>query len=100
MPWSTQSRRARGYGPEWDRLRKLILQRDNYLCQCQHCRAAHRTTAANEVDHIVPKAHGGRDSMDNLQAINRDCHVRKTVEDQGGQRRERVTIGVDGWPRT
>lgn len=33
---------------------------------------------AHEVDHIIPKAEGGTDSPNNLRAINRDCHRRKT----------------------
>ena len=98
MAWSKTSRRARGYGPEWDRLRLLVLQRDSYLCQCQQCRATGRVTPANEVDHIIPKSRGGRDNLGNLQAINHDCHMRKTIMENGGQPRERVTIGEDGWP--
>jgi 5-methylcytosine-specific restriction enzyme A len=96
--WSTRSRRERGYGPEWDRLRKRILERDSYLCQCKHCKAEGRTTLAHEVDHIVPKSKGGTDDPRNLQSINRDCHKRKTLEDEGRQPHERVRIGADGWP--
>lgn len=31
-----------------------------------------------EVDHIVPRAHGGKDEYSNLQLIHRACHVAKT----------------------
>lgn len=104
MAWSRESRTARGYGPAWDRLRIEILQRDNYLCTCAHCKAENRTTPANEVDHIVSKAKAKRmgwtdaqiDHPSNLGAINHDCHVRKTNEEMG--RRTRQRIGLDGYP--
>ena len=36
------------------------------------------------------------DSPDNLQAINKDCHQRKTREELGGTPKPR--IGMDGYP--
>lgn len=51
---------------------------------------------ATEVDHITPKAKGGTDDADNLQAINAECHKRKTAEDEG--RSHRAQTGLDGWP--
>lgn len=72
------SRKARGYGPEWDRQRLEILKRDNYICQCTRCKAEGIIRPANEVDHVVPKQEGGTDEDDNLQSINHDCHELKT----------------------
>lgn len=96
MPWPTTSRQSRGYGAEWDKKRIRILERDHYLCQCRHCKAAGRVSPASEVDHITPKAKGGSDDDSNLQAINSDCHKRKNLEDQGVK--PKVRIGADGWP--
>lgn len=96
MAWSRESRHKRGYGTEWDKLRKRILERDNYLCQ--PCLAKGRVTAAKAVDHITPKAKGGTDAEDNLRAICGPCHDDKTAEDKG--HRVKPTIGVDGWPIT
>ena len=98
--WPATSRQSRGYGREWEKTRKRILERDNYLCQCRHCKADGRTTVATEVDHIKPKAKGGTDDDSNLQAINDLCHKRKTVEDQGATRREKVRFDNRGWPIT
>lgn len=85
------SRHARGYGTAWDRLRKAILERDYHLCQCQHCLGGViRVRPAHAVDHIISKAEWqitrsstleGCDNPSNLQAINEDCHTRKTAED-------------------
>lgn len=96
MPWPTTSRHARGYGTAWDKTRKHILERDKYLCQ--PCLKQQRVKVANQVDHIKPKAKGGTDAEDNLQAICAPCHEAKTLTDQGG--RPKVTIGADGWPTT
>lgn len=106
MTWGSLSRHERGYGKEWDRLRKRILERDCGLCQCKHCTAAGRVTLASEVDHIVSKAKAKAlkwtdaqiDDESNLQAINSECHKRKTKEEQGKTARPRVMIGLDGFP--
>lgn len=75
------SRHQRGYGAHWDKLRLAILRRDDYLCQCEACRVYDRLRIAHEVDHIIPKAHGGTDDTSNLRAINRDCHKKKTARE-------------------
>jgi 5-methylcytosine-specific restriction protein A len=74
----------RGYGWDWQRLRLQILARDTYLCRCDECKGGElRLRVAHEVDHIVPKAHGGSDNPSNLRAVNRYCHRRITLEQQG-----------------
>jgi 5-methylcytosine-specific restriction protein A len=65
-------------GSAWMATRDRILRRDNGLCQCAECKAAGRVLVAHEVDHIVELADGGSDADINLQAINIDCHLRKT----------------------
>lgn len=94
-----KTRQQRGYGAAWDKLRKIILIRDKYLCQ--PCLAAKpgRLTPAREVDHILSKAKGGTDDPANLRAICTPCHQAKTLADQGKtQRKHRVAYGADGWP--
>lgn len=91
MSWSRKSRHERGYGTAWDKLRKRIMERDNYLCQ--PCKAKGRITGAKAVDHIEPKAKGGTDDPNNLQAICGPCHDDKTIEDRGGQ----VTVTTADW---
>lgn len=69
----------RGYGYRWQKLRKVILKRDGFLCQV--CKSAGKYTPADEVDHIVPKASGGSDDPDNLRAICKPCHSIKTAKE-------------------
>jgi len=99
------SRHERGYGAAWVRLRKHILERDKHICQ--PCLAAgmlttHKRGASLEVDHITPKAKGGTDDPENLQAICRPCHRDKTqreaAEAQGRAARPRMAFDEDGWP--
>jgi RNA-directed DNA polymerase len=35
-----------------------------------------------EVDHIIPKEHGGKDAYYNWQLLHRHCHDKKTAEDR------------------
>ena len=97
MTWSKESSSKRGYGANWRRIRLFVLQRDSYLCQCDHCRGGKlRLTAASEVNHIKPRAWfedgratGDADDPSNLQAVNTRCHQRITTAAAGqttGQR--------------
>lgn len=97
--WPTTSRHARGYGSRWDKLRKVILRRDNGLCQCDECQGGKiRLSIATEVHHIKSKSSGGTDDPSNLQAINKECHKRETASEQGRTLKPKVNIGLDGWP--
>ncbi len=75
----------RGYGSRWRRLRRMFL-RANPTCADPFGvhREAGEVVAATEVDHIVPKRQGGRDEWDNLQALCKPCHSRKTAKLDGG----------------
>ena len=74
------SRHERGYGSEWDKLRKVILRRDKGLCQ--PCLEAGRPRPARAVDHVIPKVAGGTDDPSNLQAICNECHKAKTQRER------------------
>jgi len=97
--WPNESRHKRGYGSAWDKIRLIVLKRDNGLCQCSKCQGGKiRVTPATEVDHIIPKAKGGTDALDNLQAINKECHKKKTAREQGRTLKQKTAIGTDGYP--
>jgi RNA-directed DNA polymerase len=36
-----------------------------------------------EVDHIIPKARGGMEAINNLPLLHRHCHAVKTARDRG-----------------
>lgn len=69
--------------PQWRRLRESVLRRARYLCECASCRQALAPQPATVADHIVP--HRGNQhlffSLDNLQALSKVCHDRKTMQE-------------------
>lgn len=63
-------------GREWRRLKQRVHERDSWTCrQCE------RVTMKLECDHIVNKAQGGTDDMDNLQSLCKPCHDKKTLQE-------------------
>lgn len=85
----------RGYGRDWQRLRKAFLAANPL---CRYCTERGFVTAATVVDHIETIADAPHRRLDwqNLQSLCDHCHSSdKQAEDRGTQR---VRIGVDGWP--
>lgn len=81
------SARHRLYDSRWDKARKGYLAKHPL---CVHCLAEDVTTAANEVDHIIP--HRGDKVLfwdrNNWQSLCKTHHSRKTAtEDSGFARR-------------
>lgn len=93
MGWSRTSHHSCGYGTDWDKLRKFILQRDKHLCQA----CLPHPTPANHVDHIKPKAKGGTDEPSNLQAFCKPCHdAKRRQAREGADRRRWLALFMKG----
>lgn len=88
------SRHERGYGYRWVKLREAVMRRDRGLCQL--CLERGRITAAREVHHVIPKAQGGTDDLDNLTATCSPCHRDADMRARGMTPRREV--GADGYP--
>jgi 5-methylcytosine-specific restriction enzyme A len=74
--WSlTASPAERGYGSEWVKIRRVVLEEEP---TCRLC-----GEPATDVDHIIAKAHGGTDRRSNLRALCRRCHQRKSSSEGG-----------------
>ena len=72
----------RGYGWEWQKIRKQVLREE------PHCRWCGKPSVT--VDHIRPKARGGSDARSNLQALCNSCRKIKDARDAAeGKRRKR-----------
>jgi shikimate kinase len=95
------TRHERGYGSAWVKLRETVLTRDMYLCQ--ECLRDNRPTPLgikprdHAVDHILPKAKGGTDDLDNLESLCTPCHDAKSATERGSGR-TKIIISPDGWP--
>lgn len=73
--WSTRM----GVHPE-------LPKRNSYLMKsqkgkCAHCRLNFKDGDIIELDHITPKALGGKDCYENWQLLHRHCHDEKTAKD-------------------
>jgi len=78
-----QSATARGYGRRWRKIRFAYLAA-NPVCVGQ-VNGAPCGRPAEEVDHIKPLADGGTHDIENLQALCKSCHSRKTIEENRGK---------------
>ena len=48
---------------------------------CPQCKQHFTPEDLIEVDHIIPKSKGGKDTYNNLQALHRHCHDVKSKND-------------------
>lgn len=63
---------------------------------CRMCKAEGRVREATTPDHIVPLAHGGTDTDDNIRCLCAEHHDQVTREQFG--MKKKIRIGNDGWP--
>lgn len=62
---------------EWNKIRKQIYMRDNFICQ--NC---NKTNSALDVHHIMPLILNGTDNKNNLQALCQSCHRKAEYQSQ------------------
>ena len=62
-----------------------VLTRDHWT-RCSCGRSAQHDGVLLEVDHIVPRSHGGTNAMDNLQTLCRKCNQGKSNRDSTDSR--------------
>jgi len=73
--WSTRM----GKNPEVPKDVATLLKRQKG--KCAHCGLYFTEESVLEVDHVIPKSKGGKNSYDNLQLLHRHCHDEKTTND-------------------
>lgn len=61
------------------RVSKLLKQQKGI---CTLCKTRFYLDSVMEVDHILPKALGGKDTYSNLQLLHKHCHIKKTRIDR------------------
>ena len=72
-----EMRTSQNQSTSWESLKKIIWRRDKG--QCQNCGSSY----ALEVDHILPKAKGGEDTINNLRLLCRSCNQRAAIQHFG-----------------
>ena len=78
---------AYAYGGGWGELRLRVLKRDGYQCQLRYADIC--LGKASQVDHIVQPEAGGTNALENLRAVCRRCHARRTGR-QGALAKQRA----------
>jgi RNA-directed DNA polymerase len=74
--WSTR----RGHYPGVSTRVSTLLKRQ--AGKCRHCGYYFKMGDMLEVDHIIPRAAGGRDAYTNWQLLHRYCHLEKTARER------------------
>ena len=76
--WNYWSKRRGEYPGTPTRVAKLIKKQKGI---CTYCGLNFTSEDLLEVDHIIPKSKGGKDTYSNLQLLHRHCHDTKTTQD-------------------
>jgi hypothetical protein len=58
------------------KLRRAVIERDGFVCGICHKRVRRNDV---DIDHIVPRVHGGSDKLSNLRVTHSRCNRRKGV---------------------
>jgi 5-methylcytosine-specific restriction enzyme A len=86
--WSSSASASEGgYGAEWQRIRRIVLEQEP---NCRRC-----GDRATDVDHIIPRSAGGTDAPSNLQPLCSGCHRTKSSA-EGGRARSKGQGGGEG----
>ena len=80
--WRYWSKRRGEYPGTPKRVATLMKRQKG---KCTRCGLYFKDGDVEEVDHIIPKAEGGKDDYKNLQLLHRHCHHQKTAEDRQRQ---------------
>ena len=84
--WRYWSKRRGTYPGVKKRVSDLLVKQNG---KCARCGLYFRDEDVLEVDHIIPKAEGGKDQKKNLQLLHRHCHHKKTAEDIERQKHQK-----------
>jgi 5-methylcytosine-specific restriction endonuclease McrA len=76
--------------PEWRKLSFAVVKRDRACVQCG-------STFLLSAHHIVPRAEGGRDAPENLEALCIACHGRETAAERESRRWRAGKKTVETW---
>lgn len=80
-PPGWEGHNSRPLPPNWERLKKKARERHIALYGHLDCRLC-GSILYLEVDHIVPRSEDGPDELWNLQILCKECHGKKTHDDQ------------------
>ena len=77
-PCSNSSLRPKSKRRLSESVKKIVASNQRWTCNMCH----NILDASYEVDHIIPLYKGGSNDINNLQALCRNCHGMKTINDK------------------
>jgi 5-methylcytosine-specific restriction endonuclease McrA len=78
--WQVRDRsRQAAYGGDWERLRKIVLEREPFC----RWRLPGCTVTSTEADHLVGVARGGTNALENLVGSCRNCNLKRGASEGG-----------------
>lgn len=78
--WATR----KGKSPSLPTKTAKLLKRQKG--KCEYCGLIFREDDVMEVDHIIPKSKGGKNTYENFQLLHQHCHYEKTASDGSHQK--------------
>lgn len=84
------TRRTPRYSILSTRVKNLLVRQKG---KCKACLIEFKEGDRMEVDHIMPLSKGGKDAYANLQLLHRACHIKKTKNDLGCSKEQRIAPG-------
>lgn len=66
------SRHERGLDSKWVRVRAAYAKKHPF---CEECARRGIVRVLDDVDHIIPRRHGGTNKHENLQSLCKPCHL-------------------------
>lgn len=89
-PVNRRRQRMKMSGGAWEAVRRQIIARD--LRCCYLCGQVVEDDESLEVDHLVPVAAGGSNSLTNAASAHRACHKRRHADPEWASERVEATI--------
>jgi 5-methylcytosine-specific restriction protein A len=81
VPLARRHPRPRWKYPKWQRIAAIVRARCDYTCQVCGWRNPfpypHAANRQMDIDHIIPRARGGTNDVDNLQLLCSTCNGKK-----------------------
>lgn len=75
--------------PNWNKIRKQVLERDNHTCQS--CGSKPKSP---HVHHIIPRDKGGNEELKNLITKCLGCHISEEYEEKERIKMSRVALTI------
>jgi RNA-directed DNA polymerase len=82
-----------GHHPELSSEKSTLLRRQNG--RCLHCGLYFKDGDLLEVDHVIPRVSGGKNTLQNKQILHRHCHDQKPAIENSKVAKDHCKLDID-----